>query len=615
MINLDDILSVTVLETLKKYNGTNPYILKLQNEYIKNGKIILTEKQQQYINDNQSTEPIIIDKVVRITPYLGEQLQTQNNLKFKPEKILIETILADTEKTYHILGKLKQNQRESSMYFLPKTQVLDDPYFEAINIDVDFEKYNKVLAKSGKKLYKHQEEGIKFLLSRDGCILADEQGLGKTTQAILAALETKCENILIVCPASLKINWQREIEVFCKSVHIVDGKNIGKSKFTIINYDILKSYHTVVDPKAKIDENEIKVAPNRQLVNKKFDLIICDEAHYLQNNNSKRGDIILDLATKFNDCKVWLLTGTPVTNGPKNLYNLLKIIKSKIADNWHFYTKRYCDAKKIYRTMPNGKKKQIWLIDGASNLEELASKTRNIILRRLKENVLDMPDKIITPVYHELSDKSRDEYNALWDEYLVKRKLEKKRGVVERDLVELILLRKFISMQSIPMTIEMAKNAIEMGDKVIIFTNFTDELNELQEAFDKICVVHNGSMSNAEKQRSVDNFQNNPKIKVFIGNIKSAGVGITLTAANVVIFNSFDWVPGSNEQCEDRSHRIGQNQMVNIYYQLFLDTISTRMWETVHEKKDVIQIIVGDKKLSEEEIITILTEKMIESYE
>jgi SWI/SNF-related matrix-associated actin-dependent regulator 1 of chromatin subfamily A len=290
----------------------------------------------------------------------------------------------------------------------------------------------------------------------------------------------------------------------------------------------------------------------------------------------------------------------------------LKIIKSPLADNWKHYAVRYCDARKMYRTLKNGQKKQIWLTDGASNLDELAAKTKNVILRRLKTDVLDMPDKVVTPMYHRLSTKEWKEYEALWEQYLERRVIEgKKVGNLQRDLVELILLRQFIAEMAIPYTIEMVENAIEMGRKVIIFTSFTEELETLERHFGKLCVTHNGLMSTKEKQRSVDNFQNNQKIKVFIGNIKSAGVAITLTEATVVVFNSFSWVTGDNEQAEDRAFRIGQKNDVNVYYQLFDNTISTRMWETLKNKKDIISTIIGDKKLTDEEIIEIITEELI----
>jgi SWI/SNF-related matrix-associated actin-dependent regulator 1 of chromatin subfamily A len=295
-----------------------------------------------------------------------------------------------------------------------------------------------------------------------------------------------------------------------------------------------------------------------------------------------------------------------------DFFNLLKIIKSPIADNWKHYAQRYCDGKKFFKTLKNGQRRQIWITDGASNLDELASKTKNIILRRLKTDVLDMPDKVITPTYHKLSDKEWKEYDQLWDDYLLKREAAgKTSGNLQKDLVELILLRQFIAAMAIPHTIEMVENALEMGRKVIVFTSFTEELEILSRHFGKLAVTHNGPMTTTKKQRSVDEFQNNPKVKVFIGNIKSAGVAITLTEATVVIFNSFDWVPGNNEQAEDRAFRIGQKNDVNVYYQLFMDTISTRMWNMLQNKKDVIATIMGDKQLTEEEITIMMMEEIM----
>ena len=604
MINLNEIKGRSAISLIEVYEGINPYLRKLKQDYLKNKKLALTENQTAYILNNHDKDPIFINRVIRISNYLGEELKKQNELTFIPEKILVEFVLAETDKTYHVYGKLSTKQ-QSKMYFLPKTQIYDDPYFEPITVDVDFAPYNDILAKQGKKLYQHQEEGIKFLLSRNGSILADDMGLGKSIQSIIAALESGAKKILVVCPSSTKINWQREINVFCDDTTIIDGKKWSEAKFTIINFDILKNFHTLKDKKDK------DIILNRELVDANFDLAIIDEAHYLKNNDSIRGKIMVELSTKHNVNKVWLLTGTPVANRPMDFFNLLKIIKSPIAENWKHYAVRYCEAKQFFRTLKNGTKKQIWLTDGASNLEELASKTKNIILRRLKTEVLDMPDKVVTPMYQQLDKKGWNEYNELWDEYVTKRILEdKKTNEEQKSLVELILLRKFIAAQAIPYTIEMVENAIEMGRKVIIFTSFTEELEILQHHFGKIAVKHNGPMTTLQKQKSVDAFQQNAKIKVFIGNIKSAGVGITLTEGTVVIFNSFDWVPGSNEQAEDRAFRIGQNNDVNVYYQLFDNTISTRMWEMLNNKKDIISTIMGEKILNEDEITTLLVEEI-----
>lgn len=623
MINLDDIKDKGVIEILENYEGKNPYIKKFKHQLIKNKKITLTQNQTNYILNNHNFEPKYVNKIVGITEYLGNEFKKTQNISFVPAKILIEYVLGETDKAFHVYGKLKRNQEKCEMYFIPKTQLLDDPYYEEIEVDVDFEKYRKLdtfeLSDGtvGRTLYEHQKEGIKFLLSRNGCLLADDMGLGKTIMSIIAALESGAERILIVCPASVKINWEREIHYLqCYDTKIIDGKRWEQAKFTIINYDLLKNFHEI--PGKNFSEDDL-CWDNQHIVNSNFDLCIIDEAHYLKNPNSIRGSIMKDICTSYGIEKVWLLSGTPVANRPMDFYNLLKLIKSPLADNWKFYVQRYCEGRQITTTLKNGRKKKIWLTNGASNLDELALKTKNLYLRRLKTDISDMPEKNISPVYHNLNKKQRKNYENLWEEYLDERAKQKKRGIPPKDMVELGLLRKFVAMEAIPLTIDMAENIIEQGNKVIIFTNFTDELMEFDKYFGNKCVIHYGEMSDKEKQRSVDSFQQNDNIKVFIGNIKSAGVGITLTEATYVIFNSFSWVPGNNEQAEDRSYRIGQKNNVTVYYQLFNNTVSTIMWGTVKKKQSVIDSIINTKQIDDDESIRkameIMLNEIIDNYE
>ena len=503
-------------------------------------------------------------------------------------------MLADQEKTYHIYGKLKQNQKTSKMYWLPKTLVLDDPYYTECDVEVDWNKYEEMDI-SGRHPYDHQKEGIEFLVCRKGAILADDMGLGKSYQAIVAALEVDAKKILVVCPASVKITWQREIEAFGQKAIIVSGSKFPDvGRFTVINFDILKNFHTI--GKQTFDKEGNPNPLNRQLVNEKYDLVIIDEAHKIKDHKTQRGKICNELALTHGIERVWELTGTPIANRPMDFFNILKMIGSPLADNWKFFAQRYCDANRFYKTLKNGQTRQIWITNGHSNLDELAIRTKNSLLRRLKTEVLDMPDKTISTIYHKLSKRGEKEYESLWDEYMEKRREEGKRKIsdLSKDIVELGLLRKFIAMETIPHTIELAKDAVEQGQKVVIFTTFTDELNEIADSFTNAeCVIHNGKMTANAKQKSVDKFQNNKKCKVFVGNVMSAGVGITLTEGTVVIFNSFSWVPGDNEQAEDRTYRIGQKNNVSVYYQLFTGTISLVMWYTLMKKQEVINKIIG----------------------
>ena len=217
-------------------------------------------------------------------------------------------------------------------------------------------------------------------------------GLGKTTSTIIAALETGAKKVLIICPASLKINWQREIENYSdRRTSIIEGKKWDDGDFVIINYDIIKNFH---DDKKRNDSLILK---------SNFDLVIVDEAHYIQNKQAQRTKLINDIGRRVD--RVWLLTGTPITSRPINYFNLLDLVDSPVAQNWMAYVKRYCEGFQF-----QAGKRKIWNVSGASNLEELRDRTAPLVLRRLKENILDLPDKIITPVY--LRDRKSTRLNS-----------------------------------------------------------------------------------------------------------------------------------------------------------------------------------------------------------
>ncbi len=582
MLDIKDIKNLDSESMLMSYEGKNPYIIYMKKKMKSEKKYFLTNNQSNYIKNYFDFEPKKINKVIELTNYFSEQLQEEHKLKNQPNRILIETLLAESDKAIHVLCKLYKNQKDVKLIWIPKTQLLDDIHFEEIEVDIDYDKYQK-LDKRGWKAFNHQEEGIEFLIKNKKCILADDMGLGKTYQSIVAALECGAERILIVCPASLKINWMREIQNFCEDVSIISGKHWDPDRFTIINYDILKNFHTIKERGKKYEDWEVR----REIVEFNPDLIILDEAHFVKNHKSIRGKILKDISKKYSPERVWLLTGTPIANRPMDYFNLLSIIDSPVTNNWVHYAKTYCEGMRFKK---GGR--FVWVTTGASNLEELATKTRRTILRRKKEDVLDLPEKLITPVYLEL--ENVDGYKNVWNEYMEQRRLDGKKGNPAKDLVETTLLRTFIAMETVPYTIEKTEEALELGKKTIIFCNFNDEMDSFINHFGNKCVCIRGGMSDKQKQMAVDRFQEDDECMVFVGQIKAAGVGLTLTAAEIVIMNSLDWVPGNHEQAEDRAYRIGQKETVNIYYMLIDDTIDTLVWDILNEKKKVIGTIMGE---------------------
>ena len=587
MVDLSKLKNRTTLERVRNYEGSNDHILKIKKKLLNEGFFILTTSQISYIEDNFEKEPMTINKVVDITTYFGEQLKEKHELKNIPERIFIEQFLTESDKSYHVKGKLYKNQKESVLFHIPKTQLLTDMFYEPYeDLEVSFDSVNNI-NKKNRNLFPHQENAVKFLLSRDKSILSDDMGLGKTKSAIAAALLSGSEKILVICPANAKINWFREITEYIEDemVTIVKTGFWQPKVFTIINYDILNRFHEIEDKRKK---EEIKSFINDE----KFDLLIVDEAHMIKNKASIRGKVVAQISENIQ--KVWLLTGTPIANRPMDYYNLLKVCKIPVADNFQHFAYRYCAAKSFNKKLASGKIKKIWLTDGASNLEELHQKTKNYILRRKKEDHLDLPPKIISPFYLELNDKKG--YKEAFDDYLFWLELEGKKLGAGRQMVEMGVLRKFISKEKIPITIDMVNNFLEQSEdkKIIIFTVFTDSLKQLKKEFGDIAVCHNGEMTDKEKQKSIDEFQNNPKIKIFIGNIISAGSAITLTASDTTIFHDLDFVPSNHQQAEDRNWRIGTKGVVNIYYPIFQNTIEEKVFSMLEEKKIIIHKAMGE---------------------
>jgi SWI/SNF-related matrix-associated actin-dependent regulator 1 of chromatin subfamily A len=557
--------AMTILET---YEGFNNYILELKRKSQINKKFYPTRSQSEYIINFHDQKPKVAKKWVILDAYFAQKLADDKLYTEIPQKVWVEKLLADKEKAYHIWGRILETE-ELHDFWLPKAAIIKDNSVK--DVVIDYSKY------SHRPPLEHQKEAIQKLVENKKFILADDMGLGKTTSTIIAALESGSKKVLIICPATLKINWKREIENYSdKSIYIAESKNFStEADFVIINYDIIKNFH---DPKKK-DDSQVLAA--------NFDLVIVDEAHYIKNATAQRTKLINDIVKKTE--RLWLLTGTPMTSRPIDYFNLLSIIDSPVAKNWMAYAIRYCSG---YQFKVGNRK--VWNVTGASNLEELRDRTVGLTLRRLKENVLDLPDKIITPVYLRLKSKEYENVMGEYYDWYDKNPEESKSLTVQ--FTKLTKVRQIIADEKIKQTIELAENILEQDKKVIIFCNFTDSLNKITEHFGKTAVKLDGSMSKPERQNSVDQFQDNPKVKVFVGNIKAAGVGITLTAAEAVIMNDLSFLPSDHAQAEDRAYRYGQKNNVLVYYPIFENTIEGIIYDILNNKKQVIATVMGDNQ-------------------
>jgi SWI/SNF-related matrix-associated actin-dependent regulator of chromatin subfamily A-like protein 1 len=559
-------------DLLADYTGANNYIIGLRDGMLKTKTFTLTHSQSEYITKNHQEKPKVVRMWMEIDDYLAKEYMSTKFLQKPPKTIWIEKLLSDTEKAYHVWGKVLESDSMNA-FWVPKNQIIPraNP-----DVEVDLNEF------SHRPPFEHQKTAIIKLVSNKKYILADDMGLGKTSSAIMASISCKAKKVLIICPASLKVNWQREIENYTnESVGIVEGKKWVDGKYVIINYDILKNFHSLPKDKDK----------KRQIMDSGFDLVIIDEAHYVSNGKAQRTKLVNNLTSRID--RLWLLSGTPMTSRPMNYYNLLKLVGSRVANNWINYVRRYCDGKQIFRGY-----RKIWLTFGATNLEELRDKTNDKVLRRLKEDVLDLPDKIITPIHMELKSKT---YEEEMGDYLDWRRQNKNRGL-SIQLSKLMKVRQIIALEKVKETTQLIEQCLQQDKKVIVFTNFTEPLMTLHEKYKKESVILNGTMKKEDRQESVDRFQNDDNVKVFIGNVKAAGVGITLTAAEVVIFNDLSFVPSDMSQCEDRAFRIGQDKKVSCMYPIYDNTIERTIYELVNKKKSVIDTVMGDN-INEEDIL------------
>jgi len=432
----------------------------------------------------------------------------------------------------------------------------------------------KTLTNNSITPFSHQVEAAKFLLENKKAILADEMGIGKTLSAILAANNIEGKK-LIVCPASLKLNWQKEIKMLNSTakIGIINGKTItdlNDCEWYIINYDIL-SKHV------------------ESLLAEGFKSVIMDECHYIKsiNNSGKptanRGKIALQIANNTEYC--FLLTGTPITNKTKDIFNLLKAIDHPLTIKWFNFGMRYC----------NGYKDRYgYNFDGYSNTSELHEKISNKMMRRLKTELLDLPEKIRSFIPVEIDLKK---YTSLFNDFM-KQRVELTQG---EQLVRLNALRHLLAIEKIPHTFNMIENLLEQEKQVIIFTCYQAVVDAITEKFQASKIT--GDCSAEQRQSVVEDFQKG-KINVLVCNIQAAGVGLTLTSGDTIIFNDFDWTPANHLQAEDRIHRIGQKNNCNIYYMYAENAcIDYKMSEIIEEKTKNINNIVDNNNSSMFELI------------
>lgn len=446
--------------------------------------------------------------------------------------------------------------------------------------------------------YEYQKEGIAYALQHKRCIFGDQPGLGKTLQAIGTVTIAKAYPVLVICPAALKINWQREFKKFAgKQSLILDTRNkntwqrFWETKCCdvyITNYESLKKFFVLdVKDDARFTMRSITFDPRISL----FKSVIIDESHKCKSSKTQQSKFVEGI------CKgkeyILELTGTPVVNNNTDLIQQLKIM-GRLEDfgGYRNFVEKYCDGPKQ-----------------SSNVKELNWRLSNTcFFRREKAKVLtQLPDK--TRQYIEVDIDNRKEYDKAEADLILylreyknasDEKIEKAmRGEV---MVRMGILKSISARGKIKVFSEFVHDVTDGGEKLIVFAYLKEVVQELKKNFPDAVTV-TGEDNAAKKQMAVDKFQNDPKCKLIILNYKSGGTGLTLTASSRVAFIEFPWTFSDCEQAEDRAHRNGQKNNVNCYYYLGKDTIDKYMYQVIQTKKNIANGVTGTDDVVKENVV------------
>lgn len=441
--------------------------------------------------------------------------------------------------------------------------------------------------------YPYQREGIAYGLDKKRLIIGDEPGLGKTLQSIGIVDTADAYPCLVICPSSLKINWQREFEKFTdKKALVLDNSTrttwpyllkMAMYHVAVVNYESLRKFF-VWDIKGgkSFRLKDVVFCPHIRM----FRSIIIDESHRVKDPAAQQTIFTKGITTG----KEWiiLLSGTPVVNRSEDLVAQLSIMGR--LQEFGGRTKFMAD----YCTDPKDKK-----AEPAIPLSVLSDTLyANCMIRREKAKVLpQLPDKTRVDLYVDIS--NMPEYNlaaadlaAYLSRYTGCTDWEIRSKMRMEALVRFMTLRKLATLGKVAQAVDFIRTFLENGKKLIVFCSLHEVVDQLLNFFPKAVTV-TGRDTSANKQASVDAFQDNPDTMLIICSIKAAGVGLTLTASSNVAFIELAWTYADCCQCEDRAHRIGQKDNVTCYYLLGRGTIDQTVYSLIHHKKSIAAEIMN----------------------
>ncbi len=418
------------------------------------------------------------------------------------------------------------------------------------------------------ELYPFQRAGADWLKMADHALLADQPGLGKTVQTLVAAAELGCMDILVICPAIAKAHWRKHFETW-------HPQAVG----TIVTYDKLSR-----------DAAFIKTLREQE-----WDLLILDEAHYLKTKKAKRTKAVYGPANKLTGGiaksakRVWLLTGTPSPNHAGELWTHMRALWPKLILNQarqpmneYEFQNKFCKVKDT----TFGRQ-----ITGSANIPELRMRLAPAILRRMKTAVLpELPPLVFRllpvdpPSYMDQEPPSEMPQELDGDELL---------AWIKANAVALAAERRQVGLLKAEVACEWIINELEGNTrKLIVFAWHKDVLRTIFERMTEFNpVLIDGSTPEHKRVEIIEAFQEDPKFRLFIGQIKACGVAITLTAASDILFVEQDWTPDNNYQAACRAHRIGQKDGVLAQAMYLNNSVDERVQRAlVRKQNDLVKL-------------------------
>lgn len=458
--------------------------------------------------------------------------------------------------------------------------------------------------------YPHQITGVRTLAKRSSFILADEMGLGKSLQALtVAAVDFEkgwAKRILIVCPASLKGNWEEETQEHTKFKPVVLDGSPKKRREKLAELKKDKDWNILI-------VNYEQVKPHLEELNAlNAEVVVYDEAHMIKGHKAQRTKACHMLHGK----RHFLLTGSPMLNHADDLWSLLYRVDPGAFPNYWRFVNRYC-------VFGGYKDKQII---GVKNEKELTERLDAYMLRRLKKDVLDLPEKQRIQVKVDLHPKQIELYKEVNEDLMLTMPDSPTPMDIENALTKMLRLKQICGTTAtiegyedystkLDRALEMLEEMVlENGDHVVVFTQFRGVLKALMDRLDKAGIDQyalHGDVPKEKRQAVVRDWRENKNGGVMCAMLQVAGVGLNMTAANKAIFLDKLWVPKLNEQAEDRIHRIGASttQPVQIYEMIARNTIEQRIETILRRKTKVFKAVVDTSDFKKKLIEALKTEE------